>query len=475
MFRPSLLLIALLPIAVHADSSERIARIERGLRGPVGVHGAPAHTMDLAERMRFWRIPAVSIVVVNDGRIEWARGYGVTEAGGHHAVTPDTRFQAASISKLVTAAGALALAERGKVDLDQDVNQLLRAWKLPASPALQQAPVTLRRLLSHTAGATVEGLDGYAAGAPLPTLLEVLDGRPPANSPPVRIDRVPGSGYRYSGGGYTLVQLLLAERNAASFAETIDALVLKPAGMTHSSFAAPPLEGTAAAHDLQGKPVPGRWHTYPELAAAGLWSTPSDLARLMLALQRSAAGQPASLLSAASARQMMTPVASGYGLGMELEHDGPEPIFAHSGSNLGYKSMLFAYTGTGKGAVVMTNGDYGSMLIDEILRAIVAEYNWPDYRQKVKAAVAYPAQLDRYAGEYSVGGLPLRVTAEGGKLFIAAAPLGPQKLELIPESEHRFFVREKDSTLSFVPNGAAPVMEISFLDFGRARSGKRVR
>jgi CubicO group peptidase (beta-lactamase class C family) len=463
------------PACARPKSNEHIQHVEHGLRLPIAVQGAPDHGMDLAERMRAWGVPGVSIAVINDGKIEWARGYGVLEAGGRQAVTPATRFQAASISKMVTACAALALAERGKVDLDQDVNQLLGAWKIPASPELQQAPVTLRRLLSHTSGIPGDNLDGYAPDGPVPSLLQVLDGIAPANSAPIRVNQVPGSAYRYAGGGYAVIQLLLAERNGASFPATIESLVLHRAGMNHSSFAAPAAGSAAIGHDLQGKPVPGRWHVYPELAAAGLWSTPSDVAKLMLALQRSAAGQPHSLLSAASARQMMTPVLDGYGLGLELDHDGPQPTFAHSGSNLGYKAMAFAYAGSGKGAVVMTNGDYGGQLVDEILRAIAVEYGWPDYRQQVKAAVPHPAHLERYAGEYSIGGLPLLVTAENGKLYVEARPLGPQKLELIPESDERFFLREKNSTLSFVLNGDAPVAEVSFFDFGRPRPGKRVR
>lgn len=466
-------LLALPPLAL-AETNEHIARIEHGLRLPIALQGAPAAGMDLAERMRVWRVPGVSIAVVNEGKIEWARGYGVTEAGGRQAVTPATRFQAASISNLVTATAAMALAERGQVDLDQDVNQVLKAWKIPASPQLQQAPVTLRRLLSHTAGIPGEGLTGYAQEESLPSLLDILDGRPPANSRPVRVDQVPGSAYRYSGGGYVVAQLLLAERSGVGFPATIDSLVFRRTGMDNSSFSLPPAGSIAAGHDLLGKTVASRWHVYPELAAAGLWSTPTDLARLILALQRSASSQPGSLLSAASARQMMTPVLGGYGLGMELDHDGPEATFAHSGSNLGYKAMMFAYASSGKGAVVMANGDYGGPLIDEILRAIAAEYGWPDYRQQEKAAAAWPAHLERYTGEFSVGGLPLRVTVDGGKLFAEAAPLGPQKVELVPESEFRFFMREKDSTLTFVPNGEAPVTEISFFDFGRARPGKRV-
>lgn len=458
-----------------SDIDKRIARIEQGLRGPVAVRGESGHTMALAERMRTWNVPGVSIAVVNEGRIEWARGYGVTEAGKAQRVTVNTLFQAASISKLVTATGALALAERGKLNLDQDVNQVLNSWKIPASPELQQSPVTLRRLLSHTAGTTVEGLDGYAADGPVPALLDVLDGRPPAHSAPVRVDAVPGSAYRYSGGGYAIVQLLMSERGGSSFASAIGDTVLKPVGMTRSTFSLPEAGNAAAGHDLQGDTVGGRWHIYPELAAAGLWSTPTDLAKLMVALQRSAAGRPHALLSAATMKQMMTPVSGEYGLGLELDHEGPDPTFAHSGSNLGYKAMLFAYVGKGKGAVVMTNGDYGSMLIDEILRAIAQEYGWKDYRQRARRAVAYPKHLERYAGQYSINGLPLTVTAEHGKLFAESAPLGPQRLELIPEGEGKFFMREKASTISFAVNGAAPVVDISFFDFGRARPGKRVQ
>ena len=472
---PAALLAAILPPCAGAQPDKHIQRIEHGLRLPIAVQGAQEHGMDLTERMRMWHVPGVSIAVFNDGKIEWARGYGVTEAGGKQPVTPSTRFQAASISKMATATAALALAERGKVDLDRDVNQLLGAWKIPPSPQLQEAPVTLRRLLSHTAGIPGDNLDGYASGSPVPSLLDVLDGRAPANSAPVRVSHVPGSGYRYTGGGYAVIQLLLAERNGASFPATVDSLVLRRTGMNHSSFNAPSASEAAIGHDLEGKPVPGGWHVYPELAAAGLWSTPTDVAKLMLALRRSAAGQPNGVLSAASVRQMMTPVQGGYGLGLELDHEGPAPTFAHSGSNLGYKAMAFAYAGSGQGAVVMANGDYGGPLIDEILRAIAAEYGWPDYRQHVKPAAPYPAHLERYAGEYSVGGLPLVITTEGGKLFAEARPLGPQKVELVPESEQRFFMREKESTLTFVPNGDEPVAEISFFDFGRARPGKRVR
>lgn len=462
-------------VQAGSDIDKRIARIEQGLRGPVAVQGEAGHTMALAERMRTWNVPGVSIAVVNNGRVEWARGYGVTEAGKAQRVTVDTLFQAASISKLVTATGAMALAERGKLNLDQDVNHVLNSWKIPASPELQQSPVTPRRLLNHTAGTTVEGLDGYAADGPVPTLLDVLNGRPPANAAPVRVDAVPGSAYRYSGGGYAVLQLLMTERSGSSFASAIESTVLKPARMTRSTFSLPDADNVAAGHDLQGSTVAGRWHIYPELAAAGLWSTPTDLAKLMVALQRSAAGKSRALLTAATMKQMMTSASGEYGLGMELDHEGPDPTFAHSGSNLGYKAMLFAYVGKGKGAVVMTNGDYGSMLIDEILRAIAHEYGWNDYRQHERKAVSYPEHLGRFVGKYSIGGLPLTVTTEHGKLFAEAAPLGPQRLELIPEGEGTFFMREKESTISFALNGTGPVADISFFDFGRARPGKRMQ
>ena len=206
-FAMPLLLAAIAPAC--AATSDEIARIERGLRQPVALAGQPA-TRLLADEMRRLNVPGVSIAVIRGGKIAWAQGFGVTHAGGP-AVTAGTLFQAASISKPVAAMAVLRLVQEGKLDLDADVNTILTSWRLPPA-STGEAKVNLRQLLSHTAGTSVSGFPGYAADKPVPTLVQVLDGAVPANTKPVRVDAAPGSAWRYSGGGYSIVQQALIDR-----------------------------------------------------------------------------------------------------------------------------------------------------------------------------------------------------------------------------------------------------------------------
>jgi CubicO group peptidase (beta-lactamase class C family) len=339
--------------------------------------------------MAYYHVPGVSIAVIAEGRIEWARAYGVAEAGGTHAVDTTTLFQAASISKVVTTTAALRLVEQHRLDLDRDVNERLTGWKVPASPYTREQKVTLRRIFTHTGGLTVGGFAGYEPGQPLPTLIQVLDGAPPANSPPIRTDTVPGSIQRYSGGGFVVAQLAIAEAYGRPFDQALEALVLRPAGMVHSTFAQPlpaALEARAASgHGADGSVIPGRWRVHPEQAPAGLWSTPSDLARLAIALQRAAAGENASLLSPELAREMLSPQVGPSGLGFVVLGDGDQRIFRHSGSNAGFRARMVAFVHGGRGAVVMTNGDGGSDLIDEIFESIARVYHWPTPPDAVRA------------------------------------------------------------------------------------------
>jgi CubicO group peptidase (beta-lactamase class C family) len=335
-------------------------------------------------------VPGVSVVVIDDGRIAWAKGYGVREAGRPDPVTPDTLFQAASISKPLAAAAALRLVREGKLSLDGDVNESLKAWKIPDSPFLAIDKVTLRRLLSHTAGFGDRfGFPGYAPGAALPTLPQILDGLPPAVTAPkaVRLDAKPGERFRYSGGGYCIVQLLIEETSAQPFARHMREKVLGPLGMERSTYEQP-LPPSLAPHAatghraglrrlLLGEKVKGGWRVYPEQAAAGLWTTPTDLARFAIAVQRAHAGSPESVLSKASVEEMLTPQVGGWGLGLSLGGRGESALFRHGGSNEGFKCVLFAFKETGRGAVIMTNSDNGGTLGTELLQSIAAEYKWP--------------------------------------------------------------------------------------------------
>lgn len=370
----------LLAVTAATPPADRIARIERDIRSTTeaGEVGPPK---TLAARMAELHVPGVSVALINDGKIEWAKGFGVRDVASGAPVDDQTLFQAASISKPVSAAGMFRLAEQGRVQLDADVNTMLRSWKVPASPFTEFAKVTLRRIVCHMAGFNVHGFEGYEAGAPLPTLVQILDGVPPANSEPVRVGAVPGAGESYSGGGFTVMQLLMQDVTGKAFDPLMKQLVLDPAGMKRSTFAQPLPKAfganVATGYREDGAEVKGRFHVYPEQAAAGLWTTPSDLARFMLAVGRSYRGESGGLLKPETARAMLTPVPHGSALGFGISGRGKSERYRHSGGNEGFRGFVVAFTAAGRGVVVLTNSDAGSVLYQEILDAVSREYGWP--------------------------------------------------------------------------------------------------
>lgn len=444
-----------------ASSDERIQRVENGLLPPAIIKGEATTRMKLRERMQFYKTPGVSIAVINDGRIEWARAYGTLEAGGKAPVTVTTVFQAASISKPITAMAALRLVEQRKLDLDTDVNGSLKSWHIPENEFTTTQKVTLRRLLSHSAGMTVSGFLGYGADASLPTLLQILDGTPPANSKPIRVDIVPGTKYRYSGGGYEVVQQLLTDVTGKPFADLLDQLVLKRLGMDHSSFREPlppALAANAAAGHLpNGDEMKGGHFLYPESAAAGLWTTPTDLAKFVIEIQRSVQGKSNQVLTREMTQQMLTPQIENSTLGLSVDGTERSRRFSFSGSNVGYKSYLVGYLNASQGAVVMTNSENGAQLVLEILRSIAAEYQWPDYRPRERVITKIDSAIyDAYVGEYEVmPGLILSVTKEGDKLF-SQSP-GQPRSEMFPESDNVFFLRNIDAQFTFIREGGQVV------------------
>ena len=355
----------------------------------------------LLDRMQEDKIPGVSIAVIDGGELAWAGGYGALEVGADRPVTTETLFQACSISKPVAAMAAIYLVQEGKLDLDEDVNQKLVSWKIPENEFTQDQKVTLRRLLTHTAGLTVSGFRGYASDEQLPTLRQILDGIEPANSDPIRVDAVPGTRWRYSGGGFTVLQQLLMDVAGMSFPEIMHDLVLQKLEMKQSTYQQPlPTRlqaGAARGHRENGEKINGDWFTYPEMAAAGLWTTPSDLARVAMELQKSKAGASNKVLSIEMTNQMLAGqmeklpvkmVSKRYareirnqGLGFLLEGEADSARFSHHGDNEGYSCFIVAYCEreAGQGAVVMTNSDNGFWLIQEIVQSIAKKYGWVDY------------------------------------------------------------------------------------------------
>ncbi|SFH80417.1 serine hydrolase [Bradyrhizobium sp. Gha] len=430
----------------------------------------------LQDRMAAYGVPGVSIAVIHHGAIEWAQGFGVVQLGGG-PVTPETLFQAGSISKPVAAMAALHLVEQGKLALDSDVNQALTSWKIPASAVAPGAVVTLRELLNHTAGLTVHGFPGYAAGAPIPTLVQVLDGEKPANTAAVRLEAAPGSRWKYSGGGYTVVQQLLLDISHQPFPKLMHDTVLSPIGMTRSTYEQPlPTElrsGAATPYKADGVPVEGGFHVYPEMAAAGLWTTPTDLARYAIEIQRSLRGDANRVLSAEMTKQMLVAGQGSHGLGLPIGGTPENPFFSHGGIDEGFEAVLAAYQDSGDGAVIMTNARGGQLLATEILRSIASVYGWPDFHPIIRTSVKVdPAILATYTGVYELTPtLSIAITLEHGQLMSQATH--QRKLQLFPESRSKFFTKVVDAQLEFLATDAGHISHLILHQNGNDMRGER--
>jgi len=371
------------------------------------------------------------------------------------------------------------MVEEGILDLDEDVNKKLVSWKVPENEFTEEKKVNLRGLLSHSAGVTVRGFRGYAQDEEVPTLQQVLDGEKPANSSPIRVDIAPDSQFRYSGGGYCIMQQLLVDLKDKSFPEIMEETVLKTLGMTHSSYIQPLQEERRAAaatgHRSNGKPIKGKWHTYPEMAAAGLWTTPSDLAHFAVELMLSRAGKSNKVLSQNMITKMLTPQHDDYGLGISVNGEGKNLRFSHSGGNEGFKCDLVAYPERGQGVAIMTNSDKGVSICYEILRSVATEYGWSDFLPQEKALVKVEPEIyNLYVGEYQLTpDIILTITRENNRLFVL--PTGQAKVEIYPESETMFFLTEEDAQITFVKNAEGEVTELVLKQFGREMTAKKLR
>jgi CubicO group peptidase (beta-lactamase class C family) len=450
-----LLILLVTPLLAVAQNADRIRAVETGLMPGVMVKGRPVPRYTIQERMKALNVNGVSLAVIQNYEIGWAKGYGLADVAAKRPVTADTLFLAGSISKPVAAAGALALVEQGKVKLDDDVNRYLKSWKVPENEFTKEQKVTLRRLLSHTAGLTVHGFPGYNVASAVPTIPQILDGVKPANTPAVRVDLVPGSTYRYSGGGYTVAQLMMTEVTGVAFPDFLQRAVLAKAGMRQSTYENPLpqrlADVAASGYKGNGDAIPGRYHTYPEMAAAGLWTTASDLARFAIEIQKSEAR--AKILSQATIEEMLRPEKQNYGLGFSIsERDGLKR-FGHSGTDAGFQAVLMA-TVDGRGLVVMTNSENGGRLAAEIALSVAAAYGWPDKPREREAIAMPPEALAKFAGAYEAGRIGrVTIRVEGDHLVATAPGLGD--VALYPESADTFFSLGGVPDLKFAADGSS--------------------
>lgn len=446
-------------------SMERIKKVETGLITPVYITGDSTWTIE--ERMQHYGVPGVSIAVIHNGKIEWTKSYGIMDKEDKLPVTEKTLFQAASISKPVTAYGALTLVEQKKVTLEEDINTALKSWKLADNEFTKEKKVTIKNLLSHTAGITVHGFLGYSPDLPVPTLVEVLNGTPPANSGPSLVDKVPEESFRYSGGGYNIIQQMMIDVEVKPFPELMNDLVLQPLAMNHSTYNQPltgeQLSLAATGYLPDGTMTKGKRHTYPEMAPAGLWTTAEDLAKFAINIQETLKGESEKGLSKAMTTEMLTPFVEEFiGLGIFINKKKEEVYFGHGGWNEGFSSELIAHKDKGYGVVVLTNSNHPPF-ISELIRAVAQAYGWDNYVPVYQKIEDDPASIADISGRYRISGNRLiEVYQENNKLL--NKELGEEPTELIKISDSTYVRRDSERLYQFKPNLESKTMHMSVLD-----------
>ena len=373
---------ALFLLLAPSATAQDPARIIKTIEDPQVPNHQGFDPFTLRELMGRFHVPGLSVAVIRDFQVEWAKGWGVADVETGAPVNPDTMFQAASMSKPVAAMASLKAIQEGKFGLDQDINTILKSWKMPPSEFDAGKPVTPRELMSHTSGTGDGfGFPGYAPSAPLPTVPQILDGLPPSNVGKVRLERPPLTAYKYSGGGVIIEQLALTDTLGKPFPLIMRELVLDPIGMTNSTYEQPlPVarqKQAARAHSDSGKRLDAPWHVYPEMAAAGLWTTPTDLAKLLIEVQLTLLGKSGRVLTQKTMEAMVTPVGVGpFAVGFTIEKMGEGWYFGHGGSNWGFRSDMLAHRVKGYGVVIMANSDDSEPVIREVRDRIARAYGW---------------------------------------------------------------------------------------------------
>ncbi|EJL25232.1 penicillin-binding protein, beta-lactamase class C [Caulobacter sp. AP07] len=464
--------------AAGARDDQQVARIEAGLRPKVQVVGRDYPPARLIDQMKALSVPAVSIAFVDQGRIAWTRTWGVADLSSGRRADVHTLFQAASMSKPVAATAALAMVDDGVLTLDRPVNARLKGWKIPENALTMAAPVTLRQLLGHTAGLTVGGFPGYGPGEAIPTVSQILDGAAPARTVPVVVDQPPGLAYRYSGGGYTVLQQLMSDASGEDFAVLMDRRILGRLGMKASGYRQPlPSRlGDAAASGYrgEGQMTPGRFHTYPELAAAGLWTTPSDLALWLIALEGAYRGEPGAVLRPETARAMLTPGLGGWGLGVGVAGEGRDLRFFHGGSNDGFRGMLIGFPERRQGVVVMTNADKGGVLVGELVQAIAEAYGWPGFEPTRVSPVELPAAvMAGYEGVYASSYDEIRLTRSSRGDTLRVLSFVGEIAELVPQGPDRFVENQGGTPVVFERGADGAVASVMVRGVARRRLSEK--
>jgi CubicO group peptidase (beta-lactamase class C family) len=440
--------------AQKADSIlQEINIIENSLIKNIQIKGDSIQRFNIAQRMEYYKVPGASIAIVEDGKIKWAKGYGYANTKKGTKVNTNTLFQAGSISKPVAALSALKLMENDSLELNKDVNTYLKDWKLPENRFTKTEKVTLEKLLTHTAGITVHGFPGYKQTDKFPDIIDVLNGN--GNTPKIMVDTIPGSIWRYSGGGYTVMQKIVEDVCGTSFDNYMYQSILAPLGMKNSTYQQPISKefqnDISAAYDRNGKIVAGLWHNYPEQAAAGLWTTPSDLASYCIEIQDILQGKNDGLLKKETVELMLTKHKNGWGLGLSLQNEKDYLTFGHGGKNEGFTNDMIAFAYQGDAVIIMTNADNGGNLITEIKNAVSNYYNWEISNPKTIEIITMPdSDLKQFIGKYQLEGqkLNINIKFEDSHIFIKNQFVG--NFNLLPLTSTRFIDIDSGTEIEFI-------------------------
>ncbi|MBB6369619.1 serine hydrolase [Chryseobacterium shigense] len=469
--------ITYLPLSAQAQSqiNNDISKVEAGLMPAVRFQGEPLWTME--SRMKHYNIPGVSIAVIKNSKVIWSKTYGFADVESKIPVNTQTLFQAASMSKPVSMYAALAEVEAGKINPDADVNTYLKSWKIPENKFTKEKKVSLKHIASHTAGITMSGFPGYETDKPLPSLVQVLNGENPANTPVITVDKLPGTPFRYAGGGYCVMQQMLMDIEGKDFTTVMNEKVLMPLNMKNSTFSQPLPEAqvrfAATAYNQEGIKVPGKYHIYPEQAPAGLWTTAEDLAKFIIDVQNTLSGKSSTIISQKTAEEFTTPFIDPFmGLGIFLENREGQIYFNHGGWNEGFSSRFIASKTSGDGIVVLTNTNKPDF-VEEVVRSVAEVYHWPAFNPPAYKVLPLNNEDFSNTGSYTnnIYGF-FKIYREKGKLMAANNTEGPMELMKIGEDTYAF--REWDFNLKLVKNTRTGKTELAqILRNGKIRQGPK--
>lgn len=450
---------------------ELIKKVETGLTTRVYIEGDS--TWSIEERMKHYGIPGVSIAVIHNGEIAWTKGYGVVDKGSNAPVTEQTLFQAALLSMPVTAYGALGLVEQNKVSLNEDINSYLKSWKLPENEFTKDKKATLKNLLNHSAGITLHEIQGYSTDSNLPTLIETLNGIPPAKNVPIIVDQEPDESIHISTPSYGVIQQMMIDIEGKTFPELMNELVLQPLEMNNSTFNQPltneQLEKAATGYLDDGSMVKGKSHIYPVMASKGLWSTAEDIAKFIINIQQTLKGNSTKGLSRDMTELMVTPHGVSnygpwfkYGLGMQIIDKKDDIYLRHWGWNRGFFSQISAHRDKGIGVVVLTNSTFPDFN-DEVIRSVALAYDWDNYIPVHKKMKIEQSLVDKITGRYQSDNATIEVFQKDNLLF-AKNILDLNAEELVKVSDSTFVKRTSSRLIQFKPNSESGTINMQYLN-----------